>query len=97
MARDDGPSKMRDLQQRLDVDGNYANQYRARLVTAEIVRSAGHGAVDFAMPYLREYLRSGHAPPGRRPSSSEEVARVFDEWGATRRPPVELDDDLDVD
>jgi hypothetical protein len=65
MARDDGPSKMGDIAARLDVDANYASQYRLRLIAAELIAPAGHGQVDFTMPYLREYLReqgSSHTP-----------------------------------
>ena len=58
MAKDDGPSKMADIQRRLDVDGNYASQYRLRLIAAELIEPVRHGYVDFALPYLREYLRS---------------------------------------
>ncbi len=57
MAHDDGPSKMSDIAARLKVDGNYASQYRLRLIAAEIIEPVGRGSVDFTMPYLREYLR----------------------------------------
>ncbi len=57
MAKDDGPSKMADIQERLGVDVNYASQYRLRLIAAELIESSSHGYVDFALPYLREYLR----------------------------------------
>jgi len=57
MAHDDGPSKMADIQRRLDADVNYASQYRLRLIAAELIHSTRHGYVDFALPYLREYLR----------------------------------------
>jgi hypothetical protein len=57
MAKDDGPSKMADIQQRLNVDVNYASQYRLRLIAAELIEPTRHGYVDFAVPYLREYLR----------------------------------------
>jgi hypothetical protein len=57
MAKDDGPSKMADIQQRLGVDVSYASQYRLRLIAAELIESTRHGYVDFALPYLREYLR----------------------------------------
>ena len=57
MAKDDGPSKMADVQQRLGVDVNYASQYRLRLIAAELIESTARGYVDFAVPYLREYLR----------------------------------------
>ena len=56
MAQDDGPSGMSDLAGRLNVDSNYAGQYRLRLLAAELIESAGHGKVDFAGPYLRDYL-----------------------------------------
>lgn len=62
MAHDDGPSRMADIQHRLDVDVNYASQYRLRLIAAELIESTRHGYVDFALPYLREYLRD-HADP----------------------------------
>lgn len=61
MAQDDGPSKMADIQQRLDVDVNYASQYRLRLIAAELIYSTRRGYVDFALPYLREYLRQHSA------------------------------------
>lgn len=57
MAKDDGPSKMADIQHRLNVDVNYASQYRLRLIAAELIEPTSHGYVDFALPYLREYLR----------------------------------------
>jgi hypothetical protein len=70
MAQDDGPSHMGDLARRLRVDANYAGQYRLRLLAAEIIQPAGYGSVDFALPYLREYLRE-HAeslmPMGLQP------------------------------
>ncbi len=75
MAHDDGLSKMSDIAARLRVDANYASQYRLRLIAAELIEPAGHGRVDFTMPYLREYLREHAAldaqrelPPGRGPS-----------------------------
>jgi len=57
MSEDDGPSKMADIQLRLGVDVSYASQYRLRLIAAELIESVRHGYVDFALPYLREYLR----------------------------------------
>ena len=57
MAQDDGPSKMADIQRRLGVDISYASQYRLRLLAAELIQPVRHGYVDFALPYLREYLR----------------------------------------
>lgn len=57
MARDDGPSKVTDLAERLNVSREYAGVYRSRLLAAELIEPAGRGEVDFALPYLREYLR----------------------------------------
>jgi len=57
MARDDGPSKMSAIRGRLNASNNYASQYRLRLIAAELIESTRRGYVDFALPYLREYLR----------------------------------------
>jgi hypothetical protein len=57
MAKDDGPSRMADIKERMGVDDNYASQYRLRLIAQELIRPVGHGKVDFALPYLREYLQ----------------------------------------
>ena len=62
MADDDGPSRMADIQQRLGVDVNYASQYRLRLIAAEVIEPIRRGYVDFALPYLRDYLRQLSAP-----------------------------------
>jgi hypothetical protein len=57
MAHDEGPSRMGDIATRLGVNANYASQYRLRLLAAGVIRSAGHGLVDFELPYLRDYLQ----------------------------------------
>jgi len=57
MSRDDGPSRMSDIAERLRVDANYASQYRRRLMAAQMIESAGRGLVDLTMPFLREHLR----------------------------------------
>ncbi|GAB3267032.1 ATP-binding protein [Alteromonas gracilis] len=57
MAVDDGPSSMGAIAKRLGVKSNYAGQYRHRLIEAEMIYPAGHGRVDFTLPYLRDYLR----------------------------------------
>jgi hypothetical protein len=54
---------MADIQRRLEVDVNYASQYRRRLIAAELIEATGHGDVDSAIPYLREHLRE-HARLG---------------------------------
>ena len=74
MAKDDGPSKMADIQQRLAVNGSYASQYRLRLIAAELIEPKRHGYVDFALPYLRSISETKRSPRskllGVRPSRS---------------------------
>jgi hypothetical protein len=57
MARDEGPSRVADIQERLGVTANYVSQYRLRLIEAELIMPVGWGKVQFALPYLGEYLR----------------------------------------
>ena len=57
MAEDDGPSRTADLSLRLGVSASYIGTYRTRLIDAALIHAAGYGRVDFAVPYLREYLR----------------------------------------
>jgi len=58
MADDDGPSRTADIGQRLGDARNTIGNYRARLIDAGLIESAGHGLVSFAIPGLRNYLRS---------------------------------------
>jgi hypothetical protein len=67
MAKDNGPSRMKDIQQRLEIDANFASQYRLRLIASELIESTRHGYVDFALPYLRDYLREHAAAAGLGP------------------------------
>ena len=67
MAKDDGPSRMKDIRERLEIDANFASQYRLRLIASELIESTGHGYVDFALPYLRDYLREHAATAGLGP------------------------------
>ncbi len=78
MAQDDGPSKMSDIATRLDVDANYASQYRLRLIAAELIAPAGHGRVDFTMPYLRDYLRDHVILDAQRELSTATTRRSED-------------------
>ena len=57
MAQDDGPSSTGSIAQRIGRNTRYSNMYRSRLIQAGVIMSTGHGSVDFAIPYLREYLR----------------------------------------
>ncbi len=57
MSQDDGESSTSEIAQRLSETNHYANVYRARLIAAGVIEPTRHGFVDFAIPYLREYLR----------------------------------------
>lgn len=50
MALDDGPSRVSDVADRLGTDGNNANQYRRRLIDAELIEPAGHSFVSSRCP-----------------------------------------------
>lgn len=56
MAQDQGSSRTADIARRLGKDAQYTNVYRARLIAAGMITPAGYGRVQFAIPYLREYL-----------------------------------------
>ncbi|WP_125615225.1 ATP-binding protein [Specibacter cremeus] len=58
MAEDDEPAAARDIGLRLGAKSNLVANYRARLLAAGLIQPAGHGKVDFAIPGLRQYLRS---------------------------------------
>ena len=57
MAQDDGPSSTGAIGERLGVTKGHQNVQRTRLIERELVVPAGHGLVDFALPYLREHVR----------------------------------------
>lgn len=57
MAHDDGPSKISDIAVRMGRSDSYAGNYRRRLLDAEMIVETGRGEIDFALPYLRDYLR----------------------------------------
>ena len=69
MAIDDGPSRIADVAHRMGVDLNYANQYRRRLLDAEMITPAGRGRLAFELPYLRDYLMTH--PVTRAPSTDD--------------------------
>jgi nucleoside-triphosphatase THEP1 len=64
MALDDGPSKVHDLSQRLDRPASHVSVYRQRLIDAGVIQASDRGLVDFAVPYLREYIRDQMADSG---------------------------------
>lgn len=63
MLADDGPSAVADIAQRLGTYPGYQSVYRDRLIDDELIRPAGRGLVEFALPYLREALRARRDGP----------------------------------
>ena len=57
MAQNDGPTKISDIKARFNQTDSYVGNYRRRLLDAEMITTTGHGEVDFALPYMRDYLR----------------------------------------
>lgn len=54
-------SLVADIAQRMGVAGNYASQYRARMVEQGIIGTRGRGKVAFDMPRFKEFLLSKFA------------------------------------
>lgn len=63
MAVSDGPSGTSEVAKRMGRSAKYAATYRKRLLDAYVIRQIDRGEVDFAVPFLREYLR-GHMQKG---------------------------------
>lgn len=57
MTEDDGPSLVSDIGVRTGQSRGNVQTYRARLLQEQVIVPAGRGYVDFAIPYLRQYLR----------------------------------------
>lgn len=57
MSQVDGPSSTAEVAARMKRSPNYAATYRKRLLDAYVIRETERGEVDFAVPFLREYLR----------------------------------------
>lgn len=51
------PTPIAAVAKRMGVSTGYANKYRARLIAAEAIEPAGRGRIQFAVPFLREYLQ----------------------------------------
>ena len=64
MAIDDGPSKMADVASRLDRRRELRLSVPAAAHRGRHDYPAGHGHVDFTLPYLRDYLREHAATTG---------------------------------
>jgi hypothetical protein len=58
MAQDRGkPSRMADLVDRLSKPRSWVNNYRSRLIAAEVIEPAGRGLVRYTIPYLGDSLQ----------------------------------------
>lgn len=57
MLEDEGPSAVGDIARRMDIAARNQSTYRERLIEDELIRPAGRGFVEFALPYLDEALR----------------------------------------
>ncbi|MWX20181.1 hypothetical protein, partial [Francisella tularensis] len=52
MLEDEGPSSVGDIAQRMGIDPRNQSTYRERLIEDELIRPAGRGFVEYALPYL---------------------------------------------
>lgn len=57
MVRIGCPCRSAEVARRLGVTPDYAQQYRRRLLQAGVILAPAHGLLDFAVPYLADYLR----------------------------------------
>jgi len=56
MLPDKDISKMNEITQRLGTTANQAGQYRLRLIKQGVIEECGRGKVQFALPFLKDYL-----------------------------------------
>mgnify|MGYP002624028275 CR=1 FL=1 len=59
MARLGAPCRSAQVAQEMGETIDYAQQYRRRLMQAGVIEAPRRGCVDFAVPYLQDYLRRG--------------------------------------
>lgn len=59
MAASGAPTPTGDIATTMGIPANQQSTYRRRLIKRGLITPSGHGLVDFALPYLGEYLR-GH-------------------------------------
>ncbi len=57
MLEDEGPSAVGDIARRMGIDPRNQSTYRERLIEEELIRPAGRGFVQYALPYLAEALQ----------------------------------------
>ncbi|KZX21973.1 ATP-binding protein [Rathayibacter tanaceti] len=57
MAEDEDRSRVADIVRRMGVSDAYVQVYKKRLIDSGYVHPAGHGYVQFSLPYLGAYIR----------------------------------------
>ena len=57
MSEDDKESEISAVRERLGISEAYVQTYKRRLIQAGVIRQVRRGVVEFAVPYLQEYLR----------------------------------------
>jgi hypothetical protein len=65
MAEDDDRTKVADIVERMGVSDAYVQVYKKRLIDSEYVHAAGHGYVQFSLPYLSADIRRRLAAEAR--------------------------------
>ena len=58
MSKDEAETSMKDICDRLEVGSAYANRYKLRLIQSGVIVQRRRGYVEFAVPYLKDYLAS---------------------------------------
>jgi len=57
MSDDENSSLIADIGVRMQKEKNFLSLYRNRLISAGIIKPAGHGVLQFCYPYMREFLQ----------------------------------------
>ena len=70
MAEDDRASRTSVIAARMGESDKYASVYRGRLIDAGIIYAPSRGLVEFAIPWLREYLRDTAATSHDTPTTT---------------------------
>lgn len=74
MAADDGPTKVSTLRERVgSISRQHLNNIRIKIIDAGLVYVPKRGELDFALPYLRDYLRE-HVVTDAMSATSADIA-----------------------
>jgi hypothetical protein len=61
MCEDESISRFADIISRMDVEKGYATKYRQRLLDSGLVQREGYGELSFALPFMREFIKTQDA------------------------------------